>query len=85
MGMTRAERQFRVLSILWLVLFGGGTTVLGVAIGLPYGQNLYPAAPLMALVWVGQFLLFLCSFYPFATPLRLLRLETPQHSSRHAC
>jgi choline dehydrogenase-like flavoprotein len=63
MRTTRAERQFRALLILWLVLFGGGTIVLGVATRLPSAQFPYSEVPLLALVWVGQLLLFLCTFY----------------------
>jgi choline dehydrogenase-like flavoprotein len=63
MAITRMEGKLRLLTCLWLLLFGGGFIVLAVSFWLPVGAQLHLDNPLVAFTWMGQALLFLCSFY----------------------
>lgn len=63
MAITRTEGKLRLLISLWLLLFGGGFIVLAVGFWLPIGAQLHLDNPLVAFTWIGQALLFLCSFY----------------------
>jgi choline dehydrogenase-like flavoprotein len=63
MIITHAEGRLRILLIFWLILFMGGVIVMGVAAWLTAGSQLYTKYPLLAITWVGQLLLFLCTFY----------------------
>src|SRR5579884_2657082 len=63
MAITRTEGKLRLLICLWLLLFGGGFTVLAVGFWLPISAQLHLDNPLVAFTWTGQALLFLCSFY----------------------
>ncbi len=66
MIITHGEGRLRFLIVIWLILFGGGTIVLTAAAWHPAGQLFYAANPYVVFTWMGQILLFLCSFYLFS-------------------
>ncbi len=66
MQRTYAEGRLRILLMLWLALFGGGVIVLGALTWTSSGLQLFTDTPTFVLAWIGQALLFLCSFYFFS-------------------
>ncbi len=66
MAITHAEERLRTLLVIWLILFTGGVIVMGAAIWVPGGAQIYTETPALAFTWIGQALLFLCSFYLFS-------------------
>jgi choline dehydrogenase-like flavoprotein len=66
MVLTHAEDRFRILLVVWMILFLGGVIVMGVAAWLPIGKSFYRANPILALVWGNQVLLFTATLYLFS-------------------
>ena len=66
MAITKIEGRFRALLMLWLVLFGVGTIVVGVGAILTGTAKFYADNPWLVYVLGGQVVLFLCSDYLFS-------------------
>ena len=66
MIITHGEGRLRFLVAIWLLLFGGGVIVLTGAAWHPLGLLFYADNPYVIFTWLGQILLFFCSFYLFS-------------------